>query len=425
MTQERNKQSKRRINALTLHFADPLLERRYRESLRPFRHAVMQILSLAGSALWIIFTLLNALTIHDQSEALFAVRLIAIFGTASSFIATLLLKPGLWVGPAGFAIFAFNIVCLTLVVATMSPVSLPYYSPLAISMTQGIVCFGLAMMSFVEGILLALITVSLFFITVTLFWPEPALVILFNGTWLLTVISLVGIGAYCLDRTLRIAWLRQVDLTAAEERVRVLLHNILPPPIAARKLRGEVVIADSFSAASLLFADVVGFTELSAKMTPTDVVVLLNELFARFDRIVARYGLEKIKTIGDCYMVASGVPNTDPEHLKKLMRAALEMLREVAQVRAPNSGALSIRIGVHAGPVTAGVIGESKFTFDVWGDTVNVASRMESSGVAGQIQVTDAVAAALANIYSFDGPEFVHIKGKGLTRVWRLNPACG
>jgi hypothetical protein len=221
------------------------------------------------------------------------VRLIAIFGTTSSFIATLLLKPGLWVGPAGFAIFAFNIVCLTLVVATMSPVSLPYYSPLAISMTQGIVCFGLAMMSFVEGILLALITVSLFFITATLFWPEPALVILFNGTWLLTVISLVGIGAYCLDRTLRIAWLRQIDLTAAEERVRVLLHNILPPPIAARKLRGEVVIADNFSAASLLFADVVGFTELSAKMTPTDVVVLLNDLFARFDRIVARYGLEK------------------------------------------------------------------------------------------------------------------------------------
>src|SRR4029077_14599390 len=203
MTHARNKQSKRRINALTLHFADPLLERRYRESLRPFRHAVLQMLSLAGSALWIKFTLLNALTIHDQSEALFAVRLIAIFGTASTFIATLLLKPGRWVGPAGFAIFAFNIVCLTLVVATMSPVSLPYYSPLAISMTQGIVCFGLAMMSFVEGILLALITVSLFFVTTTLFWPEPALVILFNGTWLLTVISLVGIGAYCLDRTLR------------------------------------------------------------------------------------------------------------------------------------------------------------------------------------------------------------------------------
>jgi Adenylate and Guanylate cyclase catalytic domain len=125
-------------------------------------------------------------------------------------------------------------------------------------------------------------------------------------------------------------------------------------------------------------------------------------------------------------MVASGIPDAGPEHLKKLMRAALDMLSEVAKVRAPNSAAtLSIRIGVHAGPVTAGVIGESKFTFDVWGDTVNVASRMESSGVAGQIQVTDAVATALANIYSFDGPEFINIKGKGLTRVWRLNPACG
>jgi adenylate cyclase len=410
---------------LTLHFADPLMERRYRKSLRPFRHAVMQILSFAGAALWIIFTLLNSFTIHDPSEVLFAVRLIAIFGTASCFVATLLLKPGRWVEPAGFAIFAFNIICLTLVVATMSPVSLPYYSPLAISMTQGIVCFGLAMMSFVEGLLLALITVGLFFLTALLFWPEPALVILFNGTWLLTVMSLVGIGAYCLDRTLRIAWLRQVDLTAAEERIRVLLHNILPPPIAARKLRGEEVIADNFSAASLLFADVVGFTELSARMAPTDVVGLLNDLFARFDRIVARHGLEKIKTIGDCYMVASGIPNVDPEHLKKLMRAALDMLREVEKVRAPDSATLSIRIGVHAGPVTAGVIGESKFTFDVWGDTVNVASRMESSGVAGQIQVTEAVATALSNIYSFDGPELIDIKGKGLTRVWRLNPAYG
>jgi adenylate cyclase len=422
MTQGRSEQGKRRLDALTLHFTDPVMERRYRESLRPFRHAVMQLLSLAGSALWIIFTLLNAITIHDGSEALLAVRLVAICGTVSSFIATLLLKPGRWVEPAGFAVFAFNIVCLTLVLATMSAVSIPYYSPLAISMTQGIVCFGLAMMSFVEGILLALITVCLFFITVTLLWPEPVLVILFNGTWLFTVISLVGIGAYCLDRTMRIAWLRQVDLTAAEERIRVLLHNILPPPIAARKLRGEAVIADNFSAASLLFADLVGFTELSSRMAPTDVVSLLNDLFARFDRIVARYGLEKIKTIGDCYMVASGIPNTDPDHLKKLMQAALEMLCEVAKVRAPGSARLSIRIGIHAGPVAAGVIGESKFAFDVWGDTVNVASRMESSGVAGQIQVTDAVATALADIYSFNGPEFIDIKGKGLTRVWRLDP---
>src|ERR1700747_2413109 len=123
MTHERNQQCKRRINALTLHLADPLLERRYRESLRPFRHAVMQMLSLAGSALWIIFTLLNALTIHDQSKALLAVRLIAIFVTTASFITTLLLKPGRWVEPAGFAIFAFHLVCLTLVIATMSPIS--------------------------------------------------------------------------------------------------------------------------------------------------------------------------------------------------------------------------------------------------------------------------------------------------------------
>jgi adenylate cyclase len=424
MTQiEWSEQAKRSLNRLTVHFADPSIERRYRESIRPFRYAVMRMGSLAGSALWIVFTLLNTFTIHDPSRALFAVRLIAITGTGSMFLATLVLKPGRWVEPAGFATFAFNIVCLTLVVATMSPVSLPYYSPLAIFMTQGTICFGLGMMSFVEGMLLAFITLCLFFMTVTVFWPEPALVILFDATWLFTVISLVGIGAYFLDRTQRVAWLRQIDVAAAEERIRVLLHNILPPPIAARKLQGEVVIADNFSAASLLFADVVGFTELSAKMAPRDLVSLLNDLFARFDRIVARHGLEKIKTIGDCYMIASGIPHADPEHLRKLMRAALEMLGEVGKVRTPGSTALSIRIGIHSGPVTAGVIGESKFTFDVWGDTVNLASRMESSGVAGQIQVTDAVAVALESIYSFDGPQLVDIKGKGPTRVWRLKPA--
>jgi hypothetical protein len=132
MTQVRSEQGKRRIEALTLHFTDPLLERRYRESLRSLptrRHAD----TLAGRVCALDqFTLLNTFTIHDQSEALLAVRLIAIFGTVSSFVATLLLKPGRWVEPAIFTIFAFNIVCSTLVVATMSPVSLPYYSPLAI-----------------------------------------------------------------------------------------------------------------------------------------------------------------------------------------------------------------------------------------------------------------------------------------------------
>ena len=137
---------------------------------------------------------------------------------------------------------------------------------------------------------------------------------------------------------------------------------------------------------------------------------------------MARYGLEKIKTIGDCYMVASGIPEVHPDHLQKLMRAALEMLSEVGKVRTPDGRPLTVRIGMHTGPVTAGVIGESKFIFDVWGDTVNVASRMESSGVAGQIQVTEPVMMALTGLYAFEGPQLIEVKGKGPTHVWKLKP---
>jgi class 3 adenylate cyclase len=199
-----------------------------------------------------------------------------------------------------------------------------------------------------------------------------------------------------------------------------LLHNILPPSIASRKLSGETTIADEYDEASVLFADIVGFTALSSSLSPTELVGMLNKLFARFDRIVSSAGLEKIKTIGDCYMVAAGVPQAQPGHLAKLLRVAVDMLTESESMKAPDGSPILIRIGVHVGPVTAGVIGESKFIFDVWGDTVNVASRMESNGAAGSIQVTEAVVTAMSDLYGFEGPALIDVKGKGPTLVWRL-----
>jgi class 3 adenylate cyclase len=147
---------------------------------------------------------------------------------------------------------------------------------------------------------------------------------------------------------------------------------------------------------------------------------MLNDLFSRFDRISARHGLEKIKTIGDCYMAAAGIPQAVAGHLTNTAKAALDMLNEVSDFRAPDGTQIAVRIGLHSGPVTAGVIGETKFIFDVWGDTVNTASRMESYGAAGRIQVTDAVRLALSSEYLFAGPSVVHVKGKGATQVWFL-----
>ena len=247
------------------------------------------------------------------------------------------------------------------------------------------------------------------------------LVLGFHFAWLSTTLGLAALGAFALDRMQHLAWWQAQQLLLANENIKSLLHNVLPPSIATRKLAGETAISDKFPEASVLFADVVDFTSLTARLESTQIVGMLNDLFSRFDRIIARYGLEKIKTIGDCYMAVGGIPDVVPEHLNRIADAALQMLDETDKVRAPDGTKLSIRVGIHAGPVCAGVIGETKFIFDVWGDTVNVASRMESHGAARRIQVTDAVHAALFDKYDFAGPRTINVKGKGPSRTWFLS----
>jgi adenylate cyclase len=286
-----------------------------------------------------------------------------------------------------------------------------------------VMSFALVGVTFWEGARIAAVAIAFYYIAVTTLQPQPLVSILYQSAWMLTTTAFAAIGFYFLDRTQRIAWLRQLDLIAAQEQIRSLLHNVLPPVIAERKLAGESPIADTYAQASLLFADVVGFTALSSHFSSKEVVTMLNELYERFDAIVARHGLEKIKTMGDCYMVAGGLPHPDPNHLKRLTSAAMEMQAEAAKVHTPDGRALTLRIGMHAGPVTAGVIGQAKFAFDVWGDTVNTASRMEAVGAANRITVSDEVRHALGDAYVFSGPELVEIKGKGPTPVWTLMPA--
>ncbi|MFO0588275.1 MAG: adenylate/guanylate cyclase domain-containing protein [Polyangiaceae bacterium] len=205
----------------------------------------------------------------------------------------------------------------------------------------------------------------------------------------------------------------EADLAKEHERSEGLLHNILPRAIARRLKRDRAAIADGFAEVSVLFADIVGFTELSARMPPSDLVALLNKLFSELDDLAERRGLEKIKTIGDAYMVASGLPEPRPDHAEALVLFALDML-EVATRWGKESGhPLALRIGVHAGPVVAGVIGKRKFIYDLWGDTVNIASRMESHGAPGRIQVTEDVAKLLPAAIRLSEPRSVQVKGRG------------
>ncbi len=200
-----------------------------------------------------------------------------------------------------------------------------------------------------------------------------------------------------------------------------LLLNVLPRSIADRLKSGERVIADHYEEVTILFADVVEFTPFAARETPAHVVVMLNEVFSRFDTLAERYGLEKIKTIGDAYMVVAGAPEPRADHASVILDMAIAMHPEAASIEPVPGRPLRLRIGVATGPAVAGVIGHRKFSYDLWGDTVNVASRMESSGVPGMIQVAASTWQLCAGRYPFTERD-VEVKGLGTLRTYLLDP---
>jgi class 3 adenylate cyclase/DNA-binding response OmpR family regulator len=205
-----------------------------------------------------------------------------------------------------------------------------------------------------------------------------------------------------------------------KEQTEKLLLNILPKPIAQRLQKGQRVIADSFSDVSVLFADLVGFTDFCSKTTPTELVEILNRIFSKFDHLSEQHGLEKIKTIGDNYMVVGGLPTYRSDHIEAIAHMALDMQAVLASFNVTTGKNFLLRIGINIGPVVAGVIGLTKFIYDLWGDTVNVASRMESSGISGEIQVTTAVYERLKEQFVFKKRGSIPIKGKGEMTTYLL-----
>jgi class 3 adenylate cyclase len=216
------------------------------------------------------------------------------------------------------------------------------------------------------------------------------------------------------------------DITAAREVEQAnrenerLLLNILPVSIARRLKQGEVVIADRFEEMTVLFADCVGFTRMSSQLSPAEVVEMLNAMFSIFDGLADRYGLEKIKTIGDAYMVVGGLTPGASDHAADMADMALEMIAGVAPLREETGRDLEIRVGMHTGPGVAGVIGLKKFIYDVWGDTVNMASRMESLGLPGRIQVSEATYDRLKDSFIFEPRAIMEVKGKGQLATYFL-----
>jgi class 3 adenylate cyclase len=219
----------------------------------------------------------------------------------------------------------------------------------------------------------------------------------------------------CLEKK----WLRDKEeanlhqLQIEREKSEILLRSILPEPIAERLKQGEHTIVDQFEDVTVLFADLVGFSRLAARLTPQELVQTLNEIFTEFDRLAVEHGLEKIKTIGDAYMVVGGLPMPSDNHPMAVASMALAIQRFIQEYNLKHGSELNIRIGLHTGPVIAGIIGRNKFTYDLWGDTVNVASRMESQGQPGAIQLTIVTAERIRSEFHFEPRGVIDVKGKG------------
>jgi adenylate cyclase len=240
---------------------------------------------------------------------------------------------------------------------------------------------------------------------------EPFLLANLYVTSALTVFCIVAVVAFYAMNLVR----------RAEAQTDALLRNVLPESVADRlMMEPNRAIADSFKQATVLFADLVGFTPLSKGLGAEQTVKLLNDIFTKFDQLALKYELEKIKTIGDAYMVAAGIPEPTDDHEGKMANFALDMLAKIKEISQAYDVDLNLRIGIQTGPVTAGVIGRRKFSYDVWGDTVNLASRMESHGVVGKIHVTAAYKACLDRSFLFEPRGIIQVKGVGEVETWFL-----
>jgi len=211
------------------------------------------------------------------------------------------------------------------------------------------------------------------------------------------------------------------ELAIERDHSEKLLTNILPVLIADRLKKGESQIAETFPEVTVLFADIVGFTQLSAKLSPRQLVGMLNDVFGKFDELAVQFKLEKIKTIGDCYMIVGGVPDRSVTHCQQVADFAIAAIKCVEDYAKETNYDLKIRIGIHTGTVVAGIVGKQKYSYDLWGDVVNIASRMESSGKPGKIHMTEAVKIRLADDYNFEEMGTVDLKGKGITNSFYLS----
>lgn len=370
--------------------------------------------SRIGAVVSAFYTLLGIFIGRD----VLAITLLSAVSTVIYLGIPLLYRYGELVAPMVFIIAAYVfITVLCLRIGTGTGIQFYYLVGASIAvLVLGIDHIALASVAAAVG---AVITVAL-----QLTVPENTGV---QPDWAYAIGYMVSVATSWL-MVIAIVWSALREITRAEWvieaeylRSESLLANILPAKIAERlKDPSRTVIADKYDDASVLFADIAGFTSRASDTAPTDLVRFLDQLYTKLDALVDRHGLEKIKTSGDSYMVVSGVPDQRPDHLEALAQLALDMADAVADLKDPRGRAVPLRIGLAAGPVVAGVVGARKFFYDVWGDAVNVAARMETTDVEGRIQVPQDVYDRLKRDFVFEERGDIDVKGKGVMHTWYL-----
>uniref|UniRef100_B8HQE2 Adenylate cyclase n=1 Tax=Cyanothece sp. (strain PCC 7425 / ATCC 29141) TaxID=395961 RepID=B8HQE2_CYAP4 len=398
----------------------------YQNSLR-FVRAAMLIVTLPTAA----FAILDYWAAPVSWPMLWLIRLCIVIALVGI---SLLLKLPLfqplfpWMSALAAQSFALGI-------ATMIAVSQPgevafdfYYIGLVISNIGGPAAFALLFWPTIalEGLTFLTYGMVTLFEQHLLATPESRVRLMAALFFMVGSLQVGLVSGYFNERRQRRDFLQrcvieQQRLEAEDLRLQAenLLLNILPPEIADQLKQTNDIIAEEFSQASILFADIVNFTTLSASLNPTEVVKMLNEVFSYFDLLTEKYDLEKIKTIGDCYMVAAGVPRPRSDHAHALAQLALD-IRDYSEANSVRGHKLTFRIGINSGPVTAGVIGRKKFIYDLWGDAVNTASRMESHGSGGHIQITHSTYQLIRAEFNCQMRGVVQIKGKGEMKVYLL-----
>jgi class 3 adenylate cyclase len=407
------------LDRLRLRFRDPALEAAFREDR--FRHNVgnIRFAFLAGIALWVAWGLLlrpHILAVSDRR-----LDMVMRFGV---FIPMLVIGLGLtythffrriWQG-LSVAIASLTLLAWMYYVSHVLTLP-PEYGYVGVILITAFT-YTLLRLRFILVVLITVIGIAVYLPYAFTARSVPEVTRVLATLYLVSFGTLGAMAAYRLERFSRQVFLRERQVDQERLRSDRLLLNILPQAIVDQlKASPGERIAQAFDQVSVIFADAVGSTKQGARSSPEEFAAALDALFRRFDQIADRHGLEKIKTIGDAYMAAAGAPVTMADHAEAAVEAALDMVAESGEVRWPSGDPIVVHVGVASGPAVAGVIGDRRFAYDLWGDTVNVASRLEEGGEPGQVLVSESTARQLADRYEFGPPQTVDLKGKGPTAV--------